>query len=443
MLQVFAVFHVLISMALVGPDPDALRPRRRHRRHGLHAAVAGRHAHRRAEPDARDDGASRRSSRSTPSCCSAGSAVALALAGCSSHDRICVRRLPVARAAARAAGRARRGALAAAEAAADARRAPARGRRSRAFHVVRARPGRGLVAPRAAAHRLPPSSSRIARPCSFAAAGSTRRRCRSATSAPRSTDGTVGDAVHVTNLCAVDGLVPTAPCRVRCATRSRDGRAPDYAVARSGRPRRRDARRVPARVFRAARRRRPRLCRPQPCESRSRAIRRCAYGAWLLAASWRDLGLDVHVVRHRTRTRPSSRGIAPPGRSRSRGRWTLGLVSPRVRGWRENAQRHRRLRARDGALDARRRAAARDVEMRGRDRRHEGAERVALAVALALVHERHASRVSAGTSASMSGTATVKRRLTSGSAILPSRMRNVPSRVMPVTTPSRGSTMPR
>ena len=36
-------------------DPDALRPRRRHRRHGLHADLAGRHAHRRAQPDAPDD----------------------------------------------------------------------------------------------------------------------------------------------------------------------------------------------------------------------------------------------------------------------------------------------------------------------------------------------------------------------------------------------------
>src|SRR5919204_778384 len=36
-------------------DPDAFGPRRRHGRDGLHAAVPGRHAHRREEPDARHD----------------------------------------------------------------------------------------------------------------------------------------------------------------------------------------------------------------------------------------------------------------------------------------------------------------------------------------------------------------------------------------------------
>ena len=54
MLQVLAVWHVLVSMALVGlilmhSGRDAGSA------DGLHAAVAGRHAHRRAEPDARDD----------------------------------------------------------------------------------------------------------------------------------------------------------------------------------------------------------------------------------------------------------------------------------------------------------------------------------------------------------------------------------------------------
>src|SRR5579884_4082669 len=36
-------------------DPHALGPRHRARRHGLHARLAGRHAHRRAKPDAADD----------------------------------------------------------------------------------------------------------------------------------------------------------------------------------------------------------------------------------------------------------------------------------------------------------------------------------------------------------------------------------------------------
>ena len=54
MLAFLAVLHVLLSAALVGADPHALRARRRPRRHGLHAGVAGRDAHRRAQPHAPD-----------------------------------------------------------------------------------------------------------------------------------------------------------------------------------------------------------------------------------------------------------------------------------------------------------------------------------------------------------------------------------------------------
>ena len=50
-----------------GADPDALRPRRRPRRHGLHARLPGRHAHRRAEPDPAH-GRGRDASSSTASC---------------------------------------------------------------------------------------------------------------------------------------------------------------------------------------------------------------------------------------------------------------------------------------------------------------------------------------------------------------------------------------
>ena len=85
MLAVFSVIHVLLAAALVGADPDALGPRRRARRHGLHADLAGRHAHRRAEPDAADDRRRASSSSRTRSCCTACSAVDSRCA-CSSRD---------------------------------------------------------------------------------------------------------------------------------------------------------------------------------------------------------------------------------------------------------------------------------------------------------------------------------------------------------------------
>ena len=41
MLQTFAVIHVFLSVGLARPRPDALGPRHRHGRHGLHAASQG------------------------------------------------------------------------------------------------------------------------------------------------------------------------------------------------------------------------------------------------------------------------------------------------------------------------------------------------------------------------------------------------------------------
>ena len=61
-----------------------------------------------------------------------------------------------------------------------------------------------------------------------------------------------------------------------------------------------------------------------------------AYGASLLAASWRDLDLDVHVVRHganATFVRGSADVTIPIARAVD-----ARFVSPRVRGWRENAR---------------------------------------------------------------------------------------------------------
>jgi hypothetical protein len=61
-----------------------------------------------------------------------------------------------------------------------------------------------------------------------------------------------------------------------------------------------------------------------------------AYGATLLAASWRDLDLDVHVVR-RGANATLVRGAAA-GTIRIARAVDARFVSPRVRGWRENAR---------------------------------------------------------------------------------------------------------
>jgi hypothetical protein len=60
------------------------------------------------------------------------------------------------------------------------------------------------------------------------------------------------------------------------------------------------------------------------------------YGASLLAASWRDLDLDVHVVKHGANaifTRGSAADEIPIARAVD-----ARFVSPRVSGWRENAK---------------------------------------------------------------------------------------------------------
>ena len=71
MLPFFAVIQVLLSAALVGLDPHALGPRHGPRRHGLHADVAGWHAHRRAQPHTRHDRGRGAVLPELASCCSA------------------------------------------------------------------------------------------------------------------------------------------------------------------------------------------------------------------------------------------------------------------------------------------------------------------------------------------------------------------------------------
>jgi hypothetical protein len=146
-------------------------------------------------------------------------------------------------------------------------------------------------------------------------------------------DGTVQDAVHVSHLGSVDTLFAShLPARVRnvlAATADRRDYAllvPEDLHAAVASP--------PARVFRAAR---------SAIESLPHVQVRIAvegdtslrYGASLLVASWRDLGLDVRVSEHDTNavfTRSSlSRGIPIAHAVDAR------FVSPRMRGWRENA----------------------------------------------------------------------------------------------------------
>ncbi|MFL6018498.1 MAG: hypothetical protein ACJ74N_09020 [Gaiellaceae bacterium] len=147
-------------------------------------------------------------------------------------------------------------------------------------------------------------------------------------------DATVGDAVHVTNLAAVDGLrasrLPQSVRDALAATAARRDYAqlvPEDLEAAMPSP--------PARVFRSARDGVHGLP-STPVRIGVEGDPALAYGASLLAASWRDLDLDVHVVRHganATFVRGSADGTIPIARAVD-----ARFVSPRVRGWRENAQ---------------------------------------------------------------------------------------------------------
>jgi hypothetical protein len=147
-------------------------------------------------------------------------------------------------------------------------------------------------------------------------------------------DETVRDSVRVTNLDAVDGLrasrLPLAVRGTLAATAARRDYAqlvPENLDAAMPSP--------PARVYRAA--------RDRVLDLPKTSVRigvagdpALAYGASLLAASWRDLDLDVHVVRRGANAilvRGPSGGTIPIARAVD-----ARFVSPRVRGWRENAE---------------------------------------------------------------------------------------------------------
>ena len=148
-------------------------------------------------------------------------------------------------------------------------------------------------------------------------------------------DETVGDAVRVTRSRAVDALrasrLPASLRDTLAATAARRDYAllvPEDLDAATPSP--------PARVVPRGPRRRSRPAADAGADRR-RGRPDARYGASLLAASWRDLGLDVHVVR-RGRERDLRARVPPPRTIPIARAVDARFVSPRVRGWRENAR---------------------------------------------------------------------------------------------------------
>jgi hypothetical protein len=149
-------------------------------------------------------------------------------------------------------------------------------------------------------------------------------------------DDTVQAAVRVKRLRAVDALVPsnlTAPVR---RTLDETADRVDYAVlvpedlaAASPSP--------PARVFRAARRGIPALPHKwvRIAVADDPTLR---YGAGLLVASWRDLGLRVRIADKDAHARFERVAALPNGAIPIAHAVDARLVSPRVRGWREDGR---------------------------------------------------------------------------------------------------------
>ena len=147
-------------------------------------------------------------------------------------------------------------------------------------------------------------------------------------------DETVQGSVHVNQLAAVDALdASRLPASMRTALSATADRR-DYALLV---PEDLDAaaKSPPARAFRKARRAIPDLPHV-PVRVRVEGDGTLRYGAALLAASWRDLGLDVASPDRKANAvfarRSPPRGIAVARAVDAR------FVSPRVRDWREDAR---------------------------------------------------------------------------------------------------------
>jgi hypothetical protein len=147
-------------------------------------------------------------------------------------------------------------------------------------------------------------------------------------------DEAVQGAVRVNRLAAVDALdASRLPASLRAALWATADRR-DYALLV---PEDLDAaaKSPPARAFRRARRAIPDL-QHVPVRVRVESDGTLRYGAMLLAASWRDLGLDVRVSDRNANAffsrRSPARGIAIARAVDAR------FISPRVRGWREDAR---------------------------------------------------------------------------------------------------------
>ena len=147
-------------------------------------------------------------------------------------------------------------------------------------------------------------------------------------------DPLVGPAVRVTHLDEVDGLRATHLPRIVVETLGATADRRDYAqlvpedlAAEMPTP--------PARVFRAARAGVHGLPHV-PVRIKAVGDPSVYYGATMLAAAWRDLDLNVHVV-GRNANALFTRSSAPAAVAIARA-VDARLVSPRVRGWRENAQ---------------------------------------------------------------------------------------------------------
>lgn len=145
-------------------------------------------------------------------------------------------------------------------------------------------------------------------------------------------DDTVGRAVRVTPLAAVDALVATRlPASLRNAlSRTADRRTYALLVPEDLRLAQKSP---PARLFRSARRSIASLPKTQ-VRIGVEGDGTLSYGASLLAASWRDLGLDVRLASRDTNavfTRQAAPGSIPIARAVD-----ARFVSPRLHGWRED-----------------------------------------------------------------------------------------------------------